>query len=163
MSINEIIKFHAMSCPCSLIHRIKGELPPEDAARECEREIGDVFGSADVLALAIAHLGIGSDGHTASLFPSSESLQEKKRLAVPVYVEKLSSWRATLPLPVLNNARHIVFLVSGKGEGEAFSRIHTSGERGPHLPASLVTPVNGSLTWLVDRDAASLMSNLTSQ
>ena len=94
-------------------------------------------------------LGLGADGHTASLFPNTSALKESQRLVAPVYVENLEAWRVTLTLPALSAAHNVLFLVTGHTKSPALARI-AGGEL---LPAALVRPPNGTLTWLVDRKA----------
>lgn len=137
--------------PETNIHRVKGELLPDDGAAECERELKGFFG-AGVPEFDLVLLGMGEDGHTASLFPASGSLKEAEKLAVPVYVEKLKSWRVTLTLPVLNNAHSIVILVTGKNKADVLKEI--LDKKSEKYPAGLIKPNNGSLIWLVDKDAA---------
>lgn len=144
-----------ISIPESNIHRIKGEIPPVDGALEYEKELTNFFGADTTPAFDLIFLGMGEDGHTASLFPASDSLEEDKRLAVPVYIEKLKSWRITLTLPVLNNAHSVVFLVTGSNKAEALKEILGRDESAKNYPAYLIKPDNGSLTWLIDNDAAS--------
>jgi 6-phosphogluconolactonase len=129
------------------IHRIRGELPPKEAAENYERELSRVLGPEGRFDLVL--LGLGEDGHTASLFPGSRSLEETVACAVPVYVKRLRSWRVTLTLPVINAARQVIFLVSGATKTEALARVR-NGER---LPAALVQPHSGRLLWLVDEEA----------
>lgn len=145
--------------PEANIHRIKGELPPEDGAVEYEKELKGFFGER-VPEFDLVLLGMGEDGHTASLFPASDSLKESKKLAIPVYVEKLKSWRVTLTLPVLNNARSVVFLVIGKNKAGVLKEILEKNYE--KHPAGLIKPENGSLTWLVDEDAAGERKKKTS-
>lgn len=133
-------------------HRVRAELEPEDAALIYEAEIRQVFG-AGLPDFDLIVLGMGEDGHTASLFPGSRVLQETGRLAAPVYVERLKSSRITLTLPVINNARNIVFLVSGRSKARTLRRV--LGGKGEDLPAARVRPAGGSLLWLVDEAAYS--------
>lgn len=144
-----------ISIPESNIHRIKGEIPPVDGSLEYEKELKTFFGADTIPAFDLIFLGMGEDGHTASLFPASDFLKEDKRLAVPVYVERLKSWRITLTLPVLNNAHSVVFLVAGSNKAEALKEILGRDESAINYPAYLIKPDNGSLTWLIDNDAAS--------
>lgn len=140
-----------VSIPETNIHRIKGELSPDDGALEYEDELKGFFG-AGVPEFDLVLLGMGEDGHTASLFPASDSLKESKKLAIPVYVEKLKSWRVTLTIPVLNNAHSIVFLITGKNKTDVLKEI--LDKKSEKYPVGLIKPKNGSLTWLVDKDAA---------
>lgn len=141
-----------VSIPETNIHRIKGDIPPEEAALEYENELKRFFGSEGVPAFDLVFLGMGEDGHTASIFPASDSLNESQRLAVPVYVEKLKSWRITLTLPVLNNASSVVFLVAGKNKADVLKEILEN--KSHKYPAGLIKPDHGDLIWLVDEDAA---------
>lgn len=140
--------------PPENIHRIQGELEPHEAAAHYRLELQRVLGGGGRFDLII--LGMGPDGHTASLFPDAAVLDEQERSFVAVYVEKLDSWRLTLTLPAINAARHVLFLVSGESKAEALSRVR-SGER---LPAGMVQPVEGDLIWLVDRDAAAGLAQM---
>jgi 6-phosphogluconolactonase len=100
-------------------------------------------------------LGLGPDGHTASLFPGTSALQEKSRLVVANWVEKLKTSRLTLTLPVLNAARCVVFLVSGTDKAPALRAVLEGDAPGEQYPAKLVKPSSGDLIWMVDRAAAS--------
>ena len=102
-------------------------------------------------------LGLGADGHTASLFPASPALDEDRCLVVATYVPKLAAWRLTLTPPVLRRARHVIFLVCGPDKASPLREV-LQGPYAPHrLPAQLVRPEEGDLTWLVDEAAASLL------
>lgn len=100
-------------------------------------------------------LGIGPDGHTASLFPGTAALQEKNKLVVANWVEKFNTFRITFTLPVLNAAHEVAFLVSGTDKAPALEAVLQSDAPGDKYPAKLVRPSNGKLIWLVDRAAAS--------
>ena len=134
--------------PAQNIHRIKGELPPQQAASAYQCELEAVLGPAGRFDLI--WLGLGTDGHTASLFPDTRALAEQERWVRANYVERLASWRITLTLPIINAARQVTFLVSGENKLQALNRIQ-AGER---LPAALVNPLPGKLRWLLDAAAA---------
>lgn len=104
-------------------------------------------------------LGMGPDGHTASLFPGTAALQEQSRLVVSNWVEKFRTSRITLTLPVLNAARCVAFLVSGTDKASALQAVLESDAPGEQYPSKLVRPTNGKLIWLIDRAAASGLSN----
>jgi 6-phosphogluconolactonase len=106
-------------------------------------------------------LGLGPDGHTASLFPGTPALQEKSRLVVANWVEKLKTSRLTLTLPVLNAARCVVFLVSGTDKAPALRAVLEGDAPGEQYPAKLVKPSSGDLIWMVDRAAASELTAKT--
>ena len=141
--------------PPERIHRMRGEDPdPERAAQEYARELERVFnldpGGRPRFDLIL--LGLGADGHTASLFPGSATLNETARLAVATYAEPVKGYRLTLTLPVLNAAARVIFLVSGETKAEALRAALNDGAS-PNRPASLIWPERGAF-WLVDRDAA---------
>jgi 6-phosphogluconolactonase len=139
--------------PAENIHRMSGEIQPQAAAAEYEKELQKFFGlnSGGLPRFDLILLGIGEDGHTASLFPGSNALNETKRLVVAPFIEKLKSFRLTLTLPVLNNAANLGFLVAGPSKADAVKQAFSGSS---DLPAARVQPVNGKLTWLITRDAA---------
>jgi 6-phosphogluconolactonase len=139
--------------PVGSVHRMRGELPPEEAAASYETDLRQFFGGEAVLDLVM--LGIGEDGHTASLFPETPALEVTDRLVVANPVPKLDTTRLTLTAPVLSAARGVNFLVAGEGKAEALREI-LEGDADPHrYPAKLVRPPGGP-TWFVDRAARGL-------
>ncbi|MGH9635797.1 MAG: 6-phosphogluconolactonase, partial [Candidatus Angelobacter sp.] len=100
-------------------------------------------------------LGLGEDGHTASLFPGSKALTETSRRATANWVEKFKTFRITLTFPVLNHAAEVVFLASGAGKAQILSEVLRPGAR--KFPAQSVQPENGRLLWLLDQEAGSLL------
>ena len=104
-------------------------------------------------------LGMGPDGHTASLFPGTAALREKSRLVVANWVEKLKADRITLTLPVINAARCVAFLISGTDKAPALKAVLEGDAPGEQYPSKLVRPTDGRLIWLVDRAAASGLSS----
>lgn len=141
--------------PPANIHRIRAELPDADrAAREYEAEIRAWVGGEGIPRFDLVHLGVGTDGHTASLFPGSAALRETERLCVANWVEKLGAFRITLTLPVLNAARTVVFVAAGKEKAPIVQRILHEPVPSPPLPAQLVRPTDGELWWMLDRAAA---------
>ena len=104
-------------------------------------------------------LGMGPDGHTASLFPETTGLQEKSKLVIANWVEKFKTHRITFTLPLLNSARSVMFLVSGTDKAPALKEVLQGSASGDQYPAKLIQPDPGSLIWLVDRAAASGLSS----
>jgi 6-phosphogluconolactonase len=136
------------------VRRIVAERGPHEGASAYERELHAVFGYG-VPVFDLVLLGIGADAHCASLFPNSPALAERERLAVGVEDPGLPPLvpRVTLTLPVINAARAVVFLAVGEEKSAAVARAF-AGEPGPDAPASLVAPVSGTLTLLLDAAAA---------
>ena len=136
------------------VYRIRGEAKADAAARDYEQELQTVFplfaGRCDLILL-----GVGEDGHTASLFPETEVLREMQRKVQAVFVPRLGSWRVTLTLPVINGARTVFFLASGKQKAAIVGKILASTQSNEDLPATLVRPDPGTLTWMLDVEAAS--------
>ena len=102
-------------------------------------------------------LGMGDDGHTASLFPRTRALAERERLAVDNFVPKLGASRLTLTVPVLNAGREVVFLAAGDGKAETLRDVLEGPARPDDLPSQLISPTAGPPVWLVDRAAARLL------
>lgn len=107
-------------------------------------------------------LGMGADGHTASLFPFTEALNETEKIAVANTVEKLNNWRFTLTFPVINNARNIIFLVSGADKAATLKEVLEGDFLPLKYPSQTVKPVGGKLLWLVDEPAAKLLTSANS-
>ena len=143
------------------IHRIHGELAnASEAAEQYEQELKEHFQlkSNDKPRFDVILLGMGPDGHTASLFPGTSAVHETKRLVVAPWVEKFGTYRITLSPPVLNEAIHVIFLVSGRDKSETL-RLVLEGDYQPAVyPAQTVRSIQGELLWLVDEAAASTLS-----
>ena len=145
-----------VAIPPGNIHRIPGEKPStEEAADVYQTELRSFFGLVNDQPprLDLVLLGMGADGHTASIFPGSEVLQEKRKLVAAPWVEKLHTHRITMTLPVLNSAAAVLFLVSGEDKAAMVNEV-INGES-VRFPAQWVYPSNGSLTWLLDEAAGS--------
>jgi 6-phosphogluconolactonase len=141
--------------PPANVHRIRGELADaEQAAREYEAELRACLKGEPVPRFDLIDLGIGTDGHTASLFPGSAALEETERLCVANWVAKLDAYRITFTLPVLNAARAVVFVATGTEKAPVVQRALHDPAVSPPLPAQLVRPVDGELWWMLDRAAA---------
>ena len=137
------------------VHRWPTELPPAEAAAAYEETLREVLRLApgERPRLDVVLMGLGEDCHTASLFPGSSALAERRRLAVAAWVEKLGAWRLTLTVPVFNRARYLLFLVTGAEKAEAL-RAARAPEGDPTLcPARLIRPEEDDLLWIADRAA----------
>jgi 6-phosphogluconolactonase len=139
--------------PGPLVHRIRGEIAPEEAVLAFEADLARSFPEPGLPKFDMVWLGLGADGHTASHFPGTDRKGQTGRNAVAVYVEKPESNRITLTLPVINNARHVIFLVTGAGKADIVAEI-LEGTGGARYPADDVAPAEGMLTWILDTDAA---------
>jgi 6-phosphogluconolactonase len=133
------------------IHRIPGEASPEDAAVATEEDLRASFPGEEIPSFELILLGLGPEGHTASLFPEAPELEITDRLAVPVHRPEMPQpWRVSFTLPVLNAAKHVMFLVDGEQKAPVVAR-SIAGDAA--LPAGRVRP-EGKLTWIVTEAAA---------
>lgn len=142
--------------PAGQVHRIQGEDDPGAAAETYAAELRAAFGTAagQWPRLDLVLLGMGPDGHTASLFPDTDAARIADRLVAAPFVPHLNAHRITLTLPVLNAARLVVFLAGGADKQAMLRTVRAAGTTGdPALPSSLVHPTPGTLLWLVDRAA----------
>ena len=139
--------------PYGNVHRMVGEIDPEEAARRYERDLETAFGQREV-RLDLVLLGLGEDAHVASLFPRTKSMDDEQSLVCAVYVPQLESWRISLTLRTINNARRVVFLVAGSNKASILERVLNAQQPTKELPATLVMPKEGTLLWMVDQDAA---------
>jgi 6-phosphogluconolactonase len=146
-----------VSIPAHNVHRLHGEdADPEAAAAAYAAELRASFhlGEGELPRLDLVLLGMGPDGHTASLFPDTTAARIVDRLVAAPFVPHLAAHRLTLTLPVLNAARRAVFLVAGADKTQTLHAVLAAGPSGdPALPASLIHPTAGTLLWLVDRAA----------
>ncbi|HEX5108682.1 MAG TPA: 6-phosphogluconolactonase [Vicinamibacterales bacterium] len=141
------------------VHRVQAEDPDAGAvAQRYEEEIRSVIGrSASIPRFDLMLLGLGADGHTASLFPGTPALTEARRLVVANWVEAFAAYRITMTLPIINAARLVMFLVAGMDKAIAVRDVLRSGGGGAVLPASLVRPTDGHEMWFLDAEAAMLL------
>jgi 6-phosphogluconolactonase len=142
--------------PGENVHRIRGEDEPQVAADAYERVLREFFGSGEVPSRSfdLVLLGMGPDGHTASIFPGTAATIEARRWVMPVHVERPKAmWRVTLTTVVLNAAADVTFLVAGAEKATRLHEVLQKGERRPLLPVQLVRPTDGSVHWMVDAAA----------
>jgi 6-phosphogluconolactonase len=148
-----------VSIPAENVHAIKGEGDPAANAINYDEELRRFFNSHEWPRFDLVFLGLGDDGHTASLFPRTVALKENKAWVAANWVEKLGTWRITLTAPVIKHAARIIFLVTGTAKAEALAAVLNGPKKPEELPAQLIQPVDGSLEWLVDKAAARLLLN----
>jgi len=140
--------------PSQNVHRMAGEGDAIANASLYEDDLRTFFDGALWPRFDLVLLGMGDDGHTASLFPGTRALSEGEAWVIANWVEKLNRYRITLTPPAINHAANIIFLVTGAGKAERLPQV-LRGARDPQkLPSQLIQPVNGSPVWLVDRAAA---------
>jgi 6-phosphogluconolactonase len=153
--INETFLRH-VNIPAKNVHPIlTTEITPGDSVLKYEEDLNTFFRSVPEFDLVL--LGIGDDGHTASLFPGSPSLKETGNPVIAVQpAGKIRSDRITLTFPAINNSENIIFLASGAGKANTIKKVLESKKS--RLPAAMVSPLKGSLIFLLDEDAASLLS-----
>jgi 6-phosphogluconolactonase len=155
--VNEAL-FSRVPLPPQNIHRVLAENPnAAEAAENYEADLYKFFGGA-IPAFDLVLLGLGEEGHTASLFPHSPALKETKRLVVAPWVEKLKTYRITMTLPVLNNGKSVMFLVTGASKAEILRTVMNTDPNPDLYPAQAISPTNGAVSWLVDEAAARLCS-----
>jgi 6-phosphogluconolactonase len=145
--------------PPANVHGVRTEISPASAAASAyEDEIRQVFReSASVPHFDLIYLGLGTNGHTASLFPHSPALHESSRLVVADLVAEVNAWRISMTLPLLNHACIVAFLIEGEKKAQVLKEV-LLGPRDPErLPAQLIAP-QGKLLWMVDEAAAALVS-----
>lgn len=146
--------------PPANIHRIPtGDGTAVEAADLYQRTLREEVAQTHQLPrLDYNLLGLGTNGHTASLFPHRPTLHEEQRLVVADHVEEVNSWRVTLTSPVLNNAAQITFLVAGEDKAEVVKRVIQGSRDIESTPAQLIAPRDGALTWILDIAAASQLT-----
>jgi 6-phosphogluconolactonase len=140
--------FVPAAVPQKSIMRMRGEINPQMAAQEYEDQLnaiatrrGEAIYQHDLILL-----GLGDDGHSASLFPGTTALQETTRLVVANFVPKLNAWRLTFTFPLINHARHILFLVGASKSPQLIERVLAGDQQ---FPAARVNPSAGEMTWMI--------------
>ena len=142
--------------PATQIYRMEGELPPDEAASRYETTLRNSMKleGAESPAFDLLLLGMGDDGHTASLFSHTAALEEMGRLVVANHVVQKETWRITLTFPVINQARQVCFLIEGQAKSKVLAEVLTGPRDPERLPSQLIRPSSGSLRFLLDEAAA---------
>lgn len=149
--------FSKLEIPAENIHRFLTETgDAKTTAEKMQSDIKSFFKLADdeFPHFDLIFLGMGADGHTASLFPKTEALNETKRIVVENYVEKLDTFRLTFTYPAINNARNVIFLVAGEDKAEALREVLHGASNPQKFPSQGIIPNAGRLQFLVDKKAA---------
>ena len=141
------------------IHRMEGELEPEAAASRYESELRNSFRleGAETPRFDLINLGMGPDGHTASLFPHTAAVHEIGRLAVSNHVQNKDAWRITLTWPVINQGAQVFFLIGGADKAQILKEVMLGARDPERLPSQLIAPASGILTLFLDKAAAALL------
>lgn len=142
--------------PGDNVYRMRGELDPDEAAKQYGLMLKEKFADG---GLDLVLLGMGADGHTASLFPGTEAVHEREHRVVANYAEHSTtgkSWRITLTAPFINRARHVMLLVAGADKAARLSEVLEGPSDPQRLPVQLIRPDPGQLTWLLDAKAAGM-------
>lgn len=149
-----------VNIPEENIHRWKGEIDPNTAAKEYADEITSFLAlkPQQMPVFDLVLLGMGEDGHIASIFPGASIICDTTGVTAATYVPVLDSYRLTLTPPVLTNARQIVFLVTGEDKADTLRQVLEGPYQPRHLPAQILKTAKGRVTWVVDTGAASLLS-----
>jgi 6-phosphogluconolactonase len=142
--------------PPQNIYRISGEMEPGEGALLYEHLLRNHFWDKSYFDLIL--LGLGSDGHTASLFPGTAAIHEEQRWVIAHWIAKLATWRISLTAPIINLARQVTFLAAGENKAQVLAAV-TQGPYQPEvLPSQIVQPTSGNLTWYIDSAAAKHLS-----
>lgn len=150
-----------LAIPEEQIHRMRGELEQaQQAADEYEDLLRSRLGESDssIPQLDLILLGMGPDGHTASLFPGTDAIHESTRWVSAPWVEKFQTFRITMTPAIINNAHQVTFLVSGDGKAEVLQDVMEGPFQPDLLPSQMIRPISGRLTWLLDQGAARNLS-----
>lgn len=145
--------------PPARVHRMEGELDPEVAASRYESELRNSLRleGAESPRFDLISLGMGPDGHTASLFPQTQAIHEMSRLVTANHVPQLDTWRLTLTWPVINHSSSVFFLISGADKAERVREVFMGPHDPERLPSQLIWPSSGILSLFLDKDAAALL------
>jgi 6-phosphogluconolactonase len=146
--------------PPGNMHRMRGEDPPAEAALAYESDLRAFFGSAAAPRFDLVLLGMGDNGHTASLFPGLPQVREQVRWVAACYVDEVGMWRLTLTPVAINAAAEVTFLVAGAGKAAMLRRVLEGPYQPDLLPAQSVRPTDGLLRWMVDEAAAGDLARL---
>jgi len=144
-----------IAIPKSQIHPMPADqLDREAASQAYSIEMQNTFDTNGIPSFDLIHLGMGPEGHTASLFPHQVSLHEKHRLVMPVSVPKPPPDRLTFTPPLLNAARNVLFLVTGSEKADALHAVLKGEYQPDEYPAQIVRPINGEVVWMLDKAVA---------
>lgn len=150
------ILLNRVRIPLANLHRMHGEIEPEKAAEQYEADLREFFGKRMSLSKArfdLVLLGMGADGHTASMFPGMPAVRETEKWVMAQHVEKLDSWRLTLTPIAINGAANVYFVVTGEDKVATLKRVLKDSPNPDELPAQVIKPADGKLRWYLDATA----------
>jgi 6-phosphogluconolactonase len=147
-----------VTIPQEQIFRIKGELSPQEAASQYN-ELLTTFFEGNEKTFDLVYLGMGPDGHTASLFPYTTILDERIALAKEVYLEELKKFRVSITQDTINRAEKIAFLITGENKADVLNEVMFGEKNTKQFPSQLIHPSNGELIWYLDRAASKVIAN----
>jgi 6-phosphogluconolactonase len=150
--------FSKISIPDENIYRIKGELSPKDAAVDYQNILTRYF-EAHEKKLDLILLGMGTNGHTASLFPGTDALLESTRWVVPNFIPELKAWRITLTFPAIFSARKIIVLITGDEKAETLQAVLEGDEGNDQFPIKRILSIKNGVFWIVDQKAGKLLTS----
>jgi len=153
MAYDTLLKY--VSVPESNINRMKGELEPHQAAEKYQKNLHAFFKDSPGFDLVL--LGMGSDGHTASLFPGTGAVFEKHHWVRAYFIPKIDAWRITLTPAIINQSEHVIFMVSGARKASSLKEVLESPQQPERFPAQIIQPEKGTLTWMIDEEAAKML------
>lgn len=153
------ILFNKIDIPSTQIFPVPTQLPPIEAAKKYEETIRVFFENA-APCFDLILLGLGEDGHTASLFPGTPLLHEKSRLIKDVFIDEQQMYRITMTAPLINKSRHIIFLVSGENKSAILEAVLNGPYQPEKYPAQLIKPKKGKVYWYVDDKAATRLQDM---
>lgn len=154
----KILLLDKLSIPSENIHPISVGVNPDEASENYETTIKNTFGEA-APCFDIILLGLGENGHTASIFPQSDVIFEKTRLVKTNYVEEQKMFRITMTPLIINQAHQIIFLVEGENKAEILNTVLNGSNHPEKYPAQIINAENGTVTWFIDEKAASLLKS----
>lgn len=146
-----------ISIPDENVYRIKGELSPNNAADDYQNSLDGYFDSHEK-KFDLLLLGMGTNGHTASLFPGTDALHESTRWVTSNFVPELNAWRITLTYPAIFSARKIIVLITGEEKAETFKAVLEGEENNDYYPIKRILPIKSEVFWIADQQAGKLLS-----
>ncbi len=154
----EVILLNNVPVPQENIHRIPVDMSPVKAARTYKKTLNEFF-KGDRMSFDLILLGLGENGHTASLFPRTSVIYVLEKDVREIYLEDEKMFRITMTVPLINQAKNVLFMVTGANKADILKLVLNGEYQPSQYPAQLICPENGHLVWYVDQDAAEKLSD----